>query len=192
MKKSLFLLTLFSSCVNAASFSIPLPNLNGNYIYPDGSPTEFINFGTQFSSIQSAKLHIEASGTAGLIEICNGLQCITQSHGLDLLWGFNYESGHNLVFGSQNLTTTLATYTFDITSKSSFLLDGIAQFYIEQNFLITIPEATITILQPSSFQISNVVLNVEGTVVPVPPSALLLISGLTSLFLFRLKKNKYT
>jgi hypothetical protein len=110
------------------------------------------------------------------------------------VWGFLFETGHNSVFGSQSLTDTAAPYIFDITSQSSFLLDGAGGVFIQPNFIVSVPETIVTILKPSSYQISNVVLSVEGTAVPVPPALLLFLSGLTSLLGLssKLRKNGLT
>ncbi|NNJ97074.1 MAG: hypothetical protein HKP12_07925 [Gammaproteobacteria bacterium] len=66
-------------------------------------------------------------------------------------------------------------------NKMAFLLDGAGELYIEPNLLFFIPEAQVTILRPSTYQINNVVLNVEGTQVPVPPAAVLFLLGLAGL-----------
>jgi hypothetical protein len=195
IKILLFVLSILSvGSVNAASFSVSFPSFNGNYIYPNGVVEDSFDLGVQFSAIQSASLTIEASGTAGLLQICTGSLCTTQSYGQDLVWGFLFETGHNSVFGSQSLTDTAAPYIFDITSQSSFLLDGAGGVFIQPNFIVSVPETIVTILKPSSYQISNVVLSVEGTAVPVPPALLLFLSGLTSLLGLssKLRKNGLT
>ena len=177
-----FLLCAFSiSSVNAASFSIAFPSFDGTYIYPNSVVKEAFDLGSQFSSIQSAQLSFEASGAAGLLQICYRTSCTTTRFGQELVWGFGYERGHELVYGVQDLTNIVQSYTQDITLKSSFLLDGAGELYIEPNLLFFIPEAQVTILRPSTYQISNVVLNVEGTQVPVPPAAGLFLLGLAGL-----------
>ena len=68
MSKTLLLTCAFcAGSANAASFSIFFPGFIGNYVYPDARVSETFDFGVQFSSIQSAELTIEASGTAGLL-----------------------------------------------------------------------------------------------------------------------------
>lgn len=186
MKTVTFLFFIYVSSVstaNAVSLSLSFPGFNGTYFYPDATLSETFDFGAHFSSIQSAELTIEASGTAGLLQSCDmfTLQCTTSSFGPDLLWGFSREPGHNFVSGSQALTNSLTTYTFDITSESSFLLDGSGKLNIQPNYIYSIPSVSITILQPSSYQISNVTLKVEGTVVPIPSALLLFLSGLVSI-----------
>jgi hypothetical protein len=178
-----FICALSVGNVNAASLSISFPSFNGNYIYPNAVVSEAFDFGVQFSSIESAELTIEASGTAGLLQICDIFtsRCATERYGPNLVWGFSLEPGHDLVFGSLNLTNTITPYTLDITPKSSFLLDGTGELYIQPNFIYSIPEVVVTVLQPSTYQISNVVLNVKGTVVPAPPALLLFLSGLAGL-----------
>jgi hypothetical protein len=182
INKMVFLLcALSTSSVNAASFSIAFPSFDGDYIYPNGVVKERFDLGSRFASIQSAELLFEASGTAGLLQVCYQASCTTTSFGQDLVWGFGYETGHELVYGVQDLTNTFKSYTQDITLKSSFMLDGAGELYIEPNLLFFIPEAQVTILRPSTYQISNVVLNVEGTQVPVPPAAVLFLLGLAGL-----------
>ena len=194
--KMLFLIcTLSVGSVNAASLNISFASFNGNYIYPNSVVSEAFDFGVQFSSVQSAELTIEASGTAGLLRICDmhTLWCTTESYGPNLVWGFSFEPGHNLVFGSLDLTDTITPYTLDLTSKSSFLLDGAGELYIQPDLILSIPEVVVTVLQPSTYQISNVILNVKGTVVPAPSALLLFLSGLTGLVgINKLTQRKYT
>ncbi|MDY6845455.1 MAG: hypothetical protein SVW57_15360, partial [Thermodesulfobacteriota bacterium] len=103
--------------MNAASFSISLPSFNGNYVYPDGKASDSFDLGVQFLSIQSAELIIEASGTGGLLQICDYLfdppQCTTHSYDAHLSWIFTPESGHDLAYGDQILTSTVTPYIFD-------------------------------------------------------------------------------
>lgn len=182
INKMAFLLCASSiSSVNAASFSIAFPSFDGTYIYPNGVVKERFDLGSRLASIQSAELLFEASGTPGLLQICYSASCTTTSFGQDLIWGFGYEPGHEVVYGVQDLTNSVKSYIQDITHISSFLLDGAGEVYIEPNLLFFIPEAQVTILRPSTYQISNVVLNVEGTQVPVPPAAVLFLLGLAGL-----------
>ncbi len=169
---------LISASANAASFSISLPNFNGNYVYPDTAGIEAFDFGVQFSSIQKAELLIDASGTSGLLESCNGDFCSISTFGQDLFWGFINEK-NPAPKDALNLENTLMSFQIDITSESDFLLDGSGELVIESNLIFSIPELTITILTPPTYQINNVVLNIEGTVVPLPPALLLFLSGIS-------------
>jgi len=185
----IFLFYFLSSTVaNAASFSISFPGFNGDYVYPDTAGIEFFDFGVQFSSIQKAELLIEASGTSGLLESCNGDFCSVSTFGQDLFWGFINEKNPTPK-DALNLENMLMPFQIDITSESGFLLDGSGELVIESNLIFSIPELTITILTPSTYQISNVVLHVEGTVVPLPPALLLFLSGI-SLFALNGKLRK--
>ncbi|HED35620.1 MAG TPA: hypothetical protein ENJ08_15605 [Gammaproteobacteria bacterium] len=162
---------------NAASFDISLPGFNGSYVYPEAAGIEAFDFGVQFSSIQKAELLIEASGTSGLLESCNGSACSVSTFGQDLFWGFINEKNPTPK-GALDLENVLMPFTIDITPESDFLLDGNGELSIESNLIFSIPELTITILTPPTYQISNVVLHVEGTVVPLPPALLLFMSGI--------------
>jgi len=158
-------------------FYFSFPSFNGDYVYPDAAGIETFDFGVQFSSIQKAELLIEASGTSGLLESCNGDLCSVSTFGQDLLWAFINEKNPTPV-DALNLENTLMPFQIDITPESNFLLDGSGELTIESNLIFFIPGLTTTILTAPTYQISNVVLHVEGTVVPLPPALLLFMSGI--------------
>ncbi len=181
----LFMFFLSATQVFAANYSINFPEFYGKFVYPSGpNPNQVaFDFGVDFSSIQHAELNVVASGTQGIYSNCYfGVCTDVSTYGPSFLYGFSGEG----IFGSVHLTENFNTYTIDISSKSDFILDGQGKLYVQPDFLaISLEEGHyLQIVEPSSFTITSVSLNLEATAVPLPPSLLLSALGISCLIPF--------
>jgi hypothetical protein len=106
-------------------------------------------------------------------------------------WFFSVEPGDEHIpgpaRGGVDATSTVGSFFFDFTSDADFLLDGAGELNLGVDS-IAVPhvDASVVILQPSTYQVSNVVLTVEGTPVPLPSAFVSFALGSLGLIGFQL------
>lgn len=184
---------------NATTISLSFPELTGTYIYGDLAQTTSFDFGVQFSSIQNATIEVTATGTAGLMKTClasNPLDCSTSSFGPEAYYSFEWESGFGLPPSGSlaPFTSTPATHQDNLIQPLrdiEFLLDGTGVLRLGHVGIFVVDIYTLEILTPAEFEISDVTLTVEGTVVPLPATAWLFGSGLIGLVGLSRHKKKF-
>jgi hypothetical protein len=209
MKKIYYIVTCYFLAFNtsyASTYTINFPELNGTYAYPSNtytsSATAAFDLGVQFSSISSIELVVTASGNQGTYQSCYlGSDCSYSNFGQILLYGFSYESGFiSNPNGSIDLTSSPSSYTetLDTSFGSSpasydFLLDGAGSFFVQINapVFIALAGLEVNFLSPTTLNIYDIAINIEGTTVPLPPALWLFGFGGISLFsIARTKRNK--
>ena len=209
MKNLYFIISSFFIALNtsyASTININLSELNGTYAWPSdtytSSASTAFDLGVNFSSITSIELVVTASGTQGSYKSCFlGTNCTYDVFGQYMSYGFSYESGFSSnPNGTIDLTSSPITYTEILdtrygTSPASydFLLDGAASFYISVPSVAfpAVEGLEVNFLSPATLDIYDLTLNIEGSVVPLPPAIWLFGFGIISLFsLARTKNNK--
>ena len=149
---------LVSNSAWADEFSVVFPDSNN----PRGI-NESYDFGIKFSTIQNVSLNFEASGQPGIYRFCdlNRLECSIVTEDAELLWLFSSEPGDSFIFGTQVITNSPLPYRIDLTSESSFFLNGQGNLSISYNGS-GCGSCTIETLRPPTLKITDMELIVEG------------------------------
>ena len=187
-----------SSIAATSSVSVSIPSLTGTYnqfdsLYTSGSgiPAVWFDLGVQFTTVTSLSLDWTATTTTGSYRWCDASvgscyvspfeigSILARVENYDTEWGAWSGAGG----GALDPTATnnplnplgLEGYGFPTgTGRVSLMI------------LEEIPGFVLT---DATIDISNVRLNVEGTVVPLPAALPLIMSGLTGLLFFQRKRK---
>ena len=157
----LFICSLGSSYARANEFSVSFPDSNN----PDGI-YEGYDFEKEFSTLQNVSLNFNAFGQPGIYRYCdlNTFECRINTDDSELLWFFSRDLDNSFISGTQVITDSPLPYKIDLTSKSSFFLNGQGMLAIEFNGS-GCGSCTIEIIRPPTLTMTDIELVVDGTVI---------------------------
>ncbi len=200
MRRVLLLLSLMLIAPHLAlgmSFTTPLDDLTGviDFTPSQGGRGASFDFGTQFSSIESVSIEVEAHVFARQFDVCGTIfdpqscthevqllgflaQLDTEGHPV-----FSVQSSGGLTYGDftdlEGYGTDAASFDDQfIQSDFDYLLDGEGSLILYWNSALGDPDRFIQNLVEPSGEIIAARLIIEGTPIPEPSTALLFGTGL--------------
>jgi hypothetical protein len=184
----------------ATSFSAPLPDLVGpiNFVTGAAHPPTTFDVGQQFIAIESVSIEIEAHLVAAQYDFCglfsNPQPCIDGVALLGVVTIMDEEdrSFPGSIFTAVSVPAPPGTIEVTGTGSSEFgwvanpfgweiLFDGQGTLTMFPDQVLFPPGAIIQNFQPASGEIVSARVIIEGTPVPEPSTALLMMFGLTIL-----------